>query len=870
MIRFVCLATALLVLAVAAHAQPITSGTEFVFAIPYNDGSQFAADSDIEIYVSSAYDRVRFTVTDGSGNSRTFRTSVAGSIMVINRTTWQVIDDSLEVKQSESETVLNKSLRIVAEQPVTVSVLNARAVSSDAWRPMPLHHWGKVHRAVSYWDFREFGGTSWAGGFVVVAGTDNTAVQIVLGGETDGAATTVKGRAPGQTINVTLNKGQVYAVIGDGTTRGTFDLTGSLITSSEPVSVIGFHARTVVPSVLMNGNGRDHLVENIPPVHAWSTDYVTTSLQRASSNGQGKGDVFRIVAHENNTTWTMKYYDRTTGQLLGQDGGMLAAGKFRTIEAASPTILPHGVVVVSANKPIFLMQYSTSSSFDGAVNGDPFMVGVQGSSQFVQTAAFQTPTIDNYDTHYLNLVVHAPKEDDAKSLTLDGVPIWDHAAAQYPPLLSSKVPRTDDMYTTVITLGSGSTAHVVEANEQASFAGYLHGVGALDSYGTPVAGMQRIVATTDTIKPVITTTTTDEEIRADVTDAGGSGLESVLLLPASRNARLVHAADPIPTYPVVTPLNSVVVTVHPVSCNEEVVGILQARDHSGNVRLDTVHRREMTLLLPELVDMGATEPGTVIEDSVSIRNYGADTLVINNVKGFYPYGPSNGLTITTSGWPRSIPPGDSTYIGVRYAPLNASTDGSYYDSMLVVLNECDELTFITRGRSSASEIRVVDNGPAAQEVAIGSTRCDSNCIVVQNVSAVPVNIVSVSATQHDEITVTNMPMIEFVLAPGETKVVGTVCYSPTNAGPDSTAIRVGTASNAWNTLIRRRAPITSSVNEPLQIPDDVTIENLVVHARENSYTVTVYDLLGRTLFTGTVRPGEPLTVVPGYVVFQKP
>jgi hypothetical protein len=174
-----------------------------------------------------------------------------------------------------------------------------------------------------------------------------------------------------------------------------------------------------------------------------------------------------------------------------------------------------------------------------------------------------------------------------------------------------------------------------------------------------------------------------------------------------------------------------------------------------------------------------------------------------------------------------------------------------------------------RARCVVSDIVIADTGRITQEVAIGTSRCDTNCLTVKNTSAAPVTVVGVWADQHAELTVIDMPMIEFVLQPGETRSVGTVCYAPVNEGPDSTVVRVNTATNAWQTLIKRRAPIASSVTEPLDLPSDVTIVDHVVHAREHTYTVTVYDLLGRVLQTGVVRPGESLKIIDGYVVVQR-
>jgi hypothetical protein len=868
--RFFVLAFSFLLFTGALHAQHVTAGKHFLFAIPYNDGSQFAADPEIEFYISSVYENVHVTVEYmGSGDKRTYKTGKPYSVLTLSSTRNQ-LSPVWEVTQSESEQVLSKVVEITSDQDITVNVLYARTVSSDGWRPMPVHLWGTQYRAVSYYDFKELGGNAWAGGFVIVASEDNTDVNITLAGVTDGSAKTVGGRKPGDAISVTLEKGQCYAVIGDGTSRGVFDLTGSLVEASKPVSLIGFHARTTMPNCVPNGNGRDHLIENIPPLHAWAKEYVTVNYLRTGTGASsGSGDVFRIVASEDNTTWTLKYYDRVSKNLIGQDSGVLEkAGEFETIQACSPSALPTGVSVWTADKPVMLMQYATSANWDGDTQNDPFMIGVQSTDQMVYESVFQSPMLQNYYKHYFNIIVRAENTDDLKTLTIDGVPVWSHPRANNPKLLNAQVPGTNDLYYASIDFDTEAKAHVVTSNGEVSFAGYVHGVGSVDSYGYPAAGQQANLDAGDGIKPVIASER-DQEWTWTANDQGGAGLGGVQLLPSSRNATLNFDSNSVSTFQITRPVNAASGYIVAQHCDSTIVADVVVWDFAGNRTRAQYTRPPMLLGVPSMVNAGAHMLGTTTDVPVTVRNMGGDTLDVYriDVTG------SNAFRSAPLTTPIRLQPGDSTRITVTYAPTRESTGPTDFDEATLRINDCGNLTVLLRGLSSTPALVIEDRVDTMMTVLVGTTRCDSHCVVVRNISLAPVTVMSVSMTQHSEITLSDIPMIELQLQPGEAKPIGTICYSPTNEGADTTTLTVatnGSSSTAWSTLIRRRGVLPSSVTEPLDLPSDVTIVDNVVHAREHAYTVTVYDLLGRVLQTGVVRPGEALKIMNGYVVVQKP
>ena len=121
---------------------------------------------------------------------------------------------------------------------------------------------------------------------------------------------------------------------------------------------------------------------------------------------------------------------------------MLArAGDFADLtQSQGPTFLTYGYSVWEADKPVFVMQYSCSASFDGDQLHDPFMINVIPEEQFIPNTIFQTPTDTKFTTHKLNLIVWADTSDpdyidNLKSLAIDDVPVWNHPRSASPLLL---------------------------------------------------------------------------------------------------------------------------------------------------------------------------------------------------------------------------------------------------------------------------------------------------------------------------------------------------------------------------------------------------------------------------------------------------
>ncbi|MBM4179007.1 MAG: hypothetical protein FJ211_06720 [Ignavibacteria bacterium] len=477
-----------------------SQGTEFWIAIPPNEINPYPVD-ELEIYVASAFD-TDIEVYDAAGEKRYRRTVKSYEVRTLS-------DDKGETNWTwelrEPEQVVKKGVRITAKKPISVYVLNSKAATSDGYMAIPVNGWGTEYMCTSYYDMREY--KNWAGGFVIIA-REQCQVDVLLRGTGAGSATTALGKKIGERFTLTMDEGDVYMIHGDGQTRGEFDLSGSLVKSSAPIGFISFHMRTTMPNLLVNGNGRNHLVEMTPPITTWGRRYVSVELQRENRNNQGKGDVFRVFAKEGGTQWKLIYYDKVSKKILGQGGGLLQKdGEFTDIaQTGAPTTITHGYSVWTANKPIFVMQYSCSQSWDGDPILDPFMINVTPEEQFLTSTIFQFPTAAKFTKHRLNLIVKTDTSDpnyidNLKSLEIDDIPVWKHPQAQSPTLLFTKMPN--GLHWTTLDFGNEPKAHKIKSNGLVSFGGYIYGFGFVDAYGWPAAAGFKPTTSVDTLPPVI-------------------------------------------------------------------------------------------------------------------------------------------------------------------------------------------------------------------------------------------------------------------------------------------------------------------------------------------------------------------------------
>ncbi len=416
-----------------ANSQKTSSGREFWVCFPQNARSgENSSNLKLKLFITSE------TSTSGSvwipgRNEKIPFAFKAGGVATIS------VDTSLEIL--ESEKVLNCGVQVIADQDVSVFGLCRRRASTDTYLALPVNTLGTTYRAMGYAPLND-GKDGFATEFAIVATEDNTSVVINLNARTRG------GKNPGDTHAIALQKGEVYMVHGMGQRSDSTDLTGSLVTSNKPIAFMVGHSCAQVP---VASQFCDQLLEMEPPTSTWGKEFVIGTLT-------GKQEyALRVLASDDNTEVSLN----------SKRVAVLKAGEFYENNHMNENCS------INSSKPVLVAEYAQSASADSIQVGDPFMMLITPTKQFLSSYRFAIPIQGDWH-HYLNLVV---PHSAIGSVRIDGQPL---VARYFHAVGNSKYDVAS--YEVV---GSGS--HNVVCDEPLGLCNYGFGIGGdnFDSYGNP-------------------------------------------------------------------------------------------------------------------------------------------------------------------------------------------------------------------------------------------------------------------------------------------------------------------------------------------------------------------------------------------------
>ncbi|MBX7150432.1 IgGFc-binding protein [bacterium] len=278
-----------------------------------------------------------------------------------------------------SDLAMNKGIHVISDKEITIYGLNQLGQSTDAFLALPTDVLGTHYIVQSYKNagYVNNGRTKLNASslsrrgteFAVVATEDTTMVSIT-------PSVTCGNRLKGQTYAIALDKGQVYQLLAQ---KPGDDLSGTFITSNKPVAVFSGHKCANIP---VGYDHCDHLVEQLPSVDTWGKKFVVMPLATRK-----KGDTFRFLASEDQTAVRI---NSTTVYVM--------RGQFHEQILTNPA-------TIVADKPILVMQYSNSTSFDNVVS-DPFMLVIPPIEQYQNYYIMSTPE-KGFSKNFINIVTPA-------------------------------------------------------------------------------------------------------------------------------------------------------------------------------------------------------------------------------------------------------------------------------------------------------------------------------------------------------------------------------------------------------------------------------------------------------------------------------
>lgn len=390
-------------------------GTEFMFAFPPN----YKNIGNLSLFISSESD-----------TSGTIEIPGLSFIQPISIPANEVTQVALPVNAQNlvPNRIESRGIRVVTDQEVTVYGLSQYPASTDAFLTLPVNVLGLEYVNMSYQGL----GSSYPSQMLVTGVYDDTEVTI-----TPTAAST--GRAAGEPFSLILNAGDSYLL-----QAGSGDLTGTTVSASSPVSVMGAVKCAQVPAGIV---ACDHIIEMLPPVTTWGQSFVTIPLAT-----RRRGEVFRVLASEDNTQVMVN----------GDPVATLQRGQHHELLLTDPS-------EITADAPVLLAQYSPGQGFDGVIS-DPFMMLIPPSEQFLNSYDFITLTQSvGFRNSFVNVIAPTSALD---SMLLDNTPV--------DTTLFEPVGQTG-FSSAQIELEPGS--HNIRSLE--SFGIYVYGFGSYDSYGYP-------------------------------------------------------------------------------------------------------------------------------------------------------------------------------------------------------------------------------------------------------------------------------------------------------------------------------------------------------------------------------------------------
>jgi hypothetical protein len=293
-----------------------------------------------------------------------------------------------------SDVYLKSSINITSDAPVTVYVLVSYSSTSEGFTLIPVNLLANEYIISSYGDASIYyppytGFPSLCG---ITAVFDGTEVFFKLGG--NNSTTTSSGQKSGDIVKKILNRGDVWMI----STKGRdADLSGSVITSSLPVSVVSASYSANVPTI---NKYAGYIAEMEIPTKYWGKTYHIPVI-----TGRKYSPVLRIYAKEPGTDININgSYDTT----ISQQGGVFGQGY---IELRINDIDGAKCGTISSDKPISVTMYNTGVEEDGLPEppGDPFQILLNPVENYLDEVSFSVPSVStnsSFQNNYLSIIYY--------------------------------------------------------------------------------------------------------------------------------------------------------------------------------------------------------------------------------------------------------------------------------------------------------------------------------------------------------------------------------------------------------------------------------------------------------------------------------
>lgn len=390
-------------------------------------------------------------------------------------------NDARLYNSGTSEGTFDRGVHIVSDVPITAFAHIYANTSSGATMLMPVETWGYNYYTLGATQNYASNCFAW---FYIVASENNTKVRVTPSVPTRG------GWSANQTYTISLNKGQIYQVLGANSGGSTgYDITGSTIKSvagidgtCHPIGVFSGSSRTMFCSNGASSNGGDNMLQQVFPASAWGTKYLTAPTSRSTGVTTYNVSIYRVAVRDPSTVVTRNGIPLPQSALINNFYYEFssAVGEF-----------------IEADNPILVAQYMTSQPCSGnAGSSDPEMFYLSPIEQSIKKVVFYASSNYSITKGYISIIIPF---SGVNTLIVDGSNTFDYVG----------IHPQNFGYRIVVKSISLNQQHIVESGS--AFTATTYGMGDFESYGynagTLINNLNIIGSVQNTFGTTSTTTT---------------------------------------------------------------------------------------------------------------------------------------------------------------------------------------------------------------------------------------------------------------------------------------------------------------------------------------------------------------------------
>ncbi|MBC7946543.1 MAG: PKD domain-containing protein [Chitinophagaceae bacterium] len=380
---------------------------------------------------------------------------------------------------------VNKGIHIVSDVPIVAYAHIFGSVSSGATMLLPTDTWGYSYTSINSQQIDAAGPAyTWV---YVIAKDNNTVIRVTP------SVPTRTGQPGGVSYDITLQRGEIYQVVGQSDASGNGNqFTGTTIKSIAnpsgqcyPVAVFSGSSRTRGEAIPCGtSSGRDNDMQQAFPQQAWGKRYLTAPFSAASGPSTNvnltastfQTSVYKIVVKDPTTV-----VKRNGVQITG----LLSPGNYYQFSSNTADY-------IESDKPIMIGQFmSGGSGCNPGSWGDPEMVFLSPIEQAIKNVGFYR---NNRQSIYANYVTVIIPTAGVASLRIDGSATFNHTYAH--PNLPG--------YSVVVKGWQASQSQSLMYSDSA-FTALTYGLGSAESYaynaGTYIRNLSAVSSIHNTLDP---------------------------------------------------------------------------------------------------------------------------------------------------------------------------------------------------------------------------------------------------------------------------------------------------------------------------------------------------------------------------------